>query len=213
VRTVIYGSRPDGQAKVVAQLAYELGGFELAGLIDDMEGHRDRTVDGLAVLGTRDDLERLQASGIEGLLLGFGDSVGRTQIVERALAAGLELPNLVHPSAALARSTRLGRGIQIYALAYLGPDTTIGDGVLVNTGAVVEHDVKLETGAVVLPNATVTGRVHVERDATIGAGAVVLNDVTVGVQAIVGAGAVVTRDVLPGSRVAGVPARPLGEQG
>jgi sugar O-acyltransferase (sialic acid O-acetyltransferase NeuD family) len=213
VRTVIYGSRPDGHAKVVAQLAHELGGFELAGLIDDLEEHGDRTVEGLAVLGTGNDLERLRAAGVKALLLGFGAGVGRTQIVQRALAAGLELPNLVHPSAVLAPSARLGRGVQILALAYLGPDTAVGDGALVNTGAVIEHDVELESGAVVLPNATVTGRVRVERDATVGAAATVLNDVTVGAEAIVGAGSVVTRDVPPRGRVAGVPARPLGDQG
>lgn len=211
MRTVIYGSRPDGHAKVVAQLAQELGEFELEGLIDDRDEHRDRTVAGLAVLGTGDALEQLRAAGVEALLLGFGDSAGRTEIAERALAAGLELPNLVHPSAALTGSNRLGRGVQIFALAYLGPDTTVGDGVLINTAAVIEHDVELESGAVVLPNATLTGRVRVGRDATIGAGATVLNDVTVGAEAVVGAGAVVTQDVPPRGRVAGVPARELSE--
>jgi UDP-perosamine 4-acetyltransferase len=210
---VIYGSRPDGHAKVVAQLAQDLGGFELAGLIDDLEENRERTVTGLAVLGTGDDLERLRTAGVEGLLLGFGAGAGRTRVVQRARAAGLELPNLVHRSAVLAPSARLGNGVQIFALAYLGPDAAVGDGTLVNTGAVIEHDVQLESGAVVLPNATVTGRARIGRDATVGAGATVMNDVTVGAEAIVGAGAVVTRDVPPRSRVAGVPARPLSDNG
>ena len=46
-------------------------------------------------------------------------------------------------------------------------------------------------------------------DVWIGGGATVLPGITIGDSAIVAARAVVTRDVAPGSRVAGMPARPL----
>jgi len=210
VKTLIYGSRPDGQANVIAALARELGGFELVGLVDDFAENRDRTVGGLRVIGSGADLSRLRDSAeAESLLIGFGESRGRAEAVERVVAAGLEQPRLVHPSAVRLGSTELGRGIQLLPHAYMGPNARIGDGVLGNTAAIVEHDVVLESGAVVLPHATVSGRVRVGRDATIGAGAVVLPDVAIGAGAVVGGGAVVIRDVAPGERVAGVPARPL----
>jgi sugar O-acyltransferase (sialic acid O-acetyltransferase NeuD family) len=209
MRTVIYGSRPDGQARIVAELALGRGSFELIGLIDDFPENAGRTVQGLTVLGTRDDLERLGSSGVEALLLGFGESIGRTSAVEATSAAGLSLPSLVHESAVCYTSATIGQGVQVFPLAHVGADVILGDGVLVNTGAVVEHDAVLESGAVVLPNATLSGRVHVGRDATIGAGATLLPDVTVGAEALVGAGAVVVEDVPAGERVAGVPARPL----
>ena len=44
----------------------------------------------------------------------------------------------------------------------------------------------------------------------IGIGAKIIDGVTIGDHAIIGAGAVVTKDVSPYSKVAGVPARPLG---
>ena len=56
----------------------------------------------------------------------------------------------------------------------------------------------------------VRGRIVIEDDAWIGAGAIILPNVTVGEGAVVGAGAVVTRDVPPYTKVAGVPARPIG---
>jgi sugar O-acyltransferase (sialic acid O-acetyltransferase NeuD family) len=209
LKTVIYGSRPDGQAKIVAELATADPTFELVGLIDDFPENKNRVVSGLTVLGTFDDLDRLVSSGVEALLIGFGESRGRARIVETATAAGMELPNLLHGSSFRYDSATIGRGAQVFPLAYVGADAMLGDGVLVNTAAVVEHDAVLENGAVILPNATISGRVRVGRDATIGAGAVVLPDVTVGAEAVVGAGAVVIRDVEAGERVAGVPARPL----
>jgi sugar O-acyltransferase (sialic acid O-acetyltransferase NeuD family) len=209
MKTVIYGSRPDGQANIVAQLAEATGRFELVGLIDDFPENAARSVRGLKVLGTSADLPRLRATGVEALLIGFGESLGRARVVEIAAAAGFELPILLHESSHRFASAVIGRGVQVFPLAYVGANAVLGDGVLVNTAAVVEHDASLDAGAVVLPNATVSGRAHIGRDATIGAGASVLPDVSIGPGAVVGAGAVVVANVEGGERVAGVPARPL----
>jgi UDP-perosamine 4-acetyltransferase len=209
VKTIIYGSRPDGHAKVVAQLAAQDPSLELVGLIDDFDENRGRTIGDLQVLGGRDDLVSLRASGIEAVLIGFGESAGRAALVERVEHAGLALPNLVHPSAYVYPSAAFGRGVHVFPLAHIGADAVLGDGALVNTAAIVDHDVVLEPGAVVLPGARLSGRVRVCRDATVGAGAVVLPDVVVGPGAFVGAGAVVLRSVDAGTTVVGVPASPL----
>ena len=209
LRTVIYGSRPDGQAKVVAELAAAQGGLELVGLLDDFPENRERRIGELAVIGGGEDLDELRRQGVEALLIGFGESLGRAELARRAAAAGLELPNLIHETSVRYASAEVGRGVQIFPLALVGAGAALADGVLVNTAAVVEHDVQLESGAVVLPGARLGGRVRVERDATVGSGAIVLPDVTIGARAVVGAGAVVLRDVAPGETVAGVPARPL----
>lgn len=209
MKTVIYGSRPDGQANVVAQLAAASPELELVGLIDDFPQNRERRVGDLQVIGTSDDLPGLRAAGIDALLIGFGESAGRSAIVHRAAEAGFELPNIVHRSAVVFGSATVARGAQIFPLAVVGASATVGEGALVNTAAIVEHDDVLEAGAVVLPGAKLGGRVRVCEDATVGAGAVVLPDVTIGAGAFVGAGAVVLRDVAPRVRVVGVPARPL----
>ena len=57
-----------------------------------------------------------------------------------------------------------------------------------------------------------TAPVKIGRDVWIGAGAIILKGVTLGDGAIVAAGAVVTKDVAPFAKVAGVPAKPIGER-
>ena len=58
-----------------------------------------------------------------------------------------------------------------------------------------------------------TGEVHVGERAMIGAGAVVLPGVRIGAGAQVAANSLVDRDVPPGATVAGVPARPVSDEG
>jgi sugar O-acyltransferase (sialic acid O-acetyltransferase NeuD family) len=209
VKTLVYGSRSDGHANVVAELARADDAFELVGLVDDYPDNADRTIGGLRVLGTREDLGKLREDGAVALLLGFGESRSRAEILEQAVAAGFELPQLVHPSAVVSDSSNLGAGVQLLALTYVGPGARLGDAVLVNTGALVEHDAVLEDGAVIGPGATICGRVRIGREVTVGAGATILPDVTVGAAAVVGAGALVRDDVPEDVRVVGVPARPL----
>jgi sugar O-acyltransferase (sialic acid O-acetyltransferase NeuD family) len=208
VRVVIVGSRPDGHAKVLAETVDDLPDLLVVGLVDDVPENAERSVRGLRVVGNRDDLLELRRSGVEGVLLGFGDASARGTVVDAARVAGLSLPIVVARSAIVSESSELSEGCQVLACAYVGPDAMLGAGVLVNSAAVVEHDCRIGAGTVVGPGVVLSGRVHLGAGAEVGAGATVLPDRVIGDGARVGAGAVVTRDVTDGSIVVGVPARP-----
>ncbi len=114
---------------------------------------------------------------------------------------------LVHPRAAIARSSHPGPGMIVRANASIGPDVEVGRHVYVNMNGTIGHDARLGSYVTIQPGANVGGLARIEMGATIGAGAVVLPGVTVGAFASVGAGAVVTRDVPDGATVVGNPAR------
>jgi acetyltransferase-like isoleucine patch superfamily enzyme len=88
----------------------------------------------------------------------------------------------------------------------IGNGTKIGEHVTVRDGN-HDHSVPLrEMKFTASP-------VRLGEDVWLGAKATVLAGVAVGGGASVGAGSVVTKDVEPGSKVGGVPARPLGSRG
>jgi sugar O-acyltransferase (sialic acid O-acetyltransferase NeuD family) len=206
VRVVVYGSRPDGHARVLLELFAAGRDLDVVGLIDDIATNAERCIGELSVIGSRSDLDEMAKNGIEGVLLGFGAADGRSSIVEDVEAAGLTLPLLVHTTAHVSPSATLGAGAQVLPQSSIGPGARIGRGVLINTGVIVEHDVTISDGAVIDPGAVLSGRVVIGEDVEVGSGAVVLPDVQVLAGAMVGAGAVVTREVARGDTVVGVPA-------
>lgn len=135
----------------------------------------------------------------------------RLAIQRRLASRGLGAVTIVHPTAFVAESARLGRGAQVLAQSAVCVDVAMGDACIVNTGASADHECVLGDGVHLCPGARLAGCVVVEEFATIGTGAIVLPRIRIGARAHVGAGAVVTRDVPPGAVVVGSPARRLRE--
>ena len=213
VRVVLYGSRPDGHARVVFEVLLANTDLEVTGLVDDEPENAHRRIGQLSVVGTRRDLAALREDGLEGVVLGFGGAAGRAAAVAAVRAAGLALPTLVHPSAHVSTSATLGPGAQVLPLASVGPGATIGSGAIVNTGAIIEHDVSIADYSVIGPGAVLAGRAAVREGGEIGARAVVLPDVVVGDRAVLGAGAVLTATARPGLIYVGIPAREISSAG
>lgn len=144
-------------------------------------------------------------------VIGFGDGPGRRRVHALLDARGWRAASLVHPTASVGGATRLGAGAILCAGARITTNVSVGDHVHVNLNATVGHDAVLGDYVTVNPLASISGRVIVGAETMIGTGANVVEGVRIGERAIVGAGAVVVRDVAPGTTVAGVPARPIGQ--
>ena len=148
------------------------------------------------------------------------------------LGAGVVIhqPDLVNLyGCTIGNGTRIGSFVEIQRGAVVGKNckisshTFICDGVTIEDGVFVGHGVMFTND--LLPRAVnANGSLQTEKDwtlirtlvragASIGSNVTVLPGITIGARALIGAGAVVTKDVPPYAKVAGVPARVIGEVG
>jgi len=204
-RVLILGA--GGHGRVVLDILLQAA-HQVVGFLDNNPDIHGRRIDGLPVLGSTGDLPRLaERANVDGVIVAIGDNGVRRGLAREVEAAGLELINAIHPSAALAHNATLGRNVVVAAGVVVCAHCQIGDSVILNTGCIIDHQTMIGEGSHICPGVRIAGRVKVEAGAFIGIGATIIPKITLGCESIVGAGAVVIEDVPPMATVVGVPAR------
>jgi sugar O-acyltransferase (sialic acid O-acetyltransferase NeuD family) len=206
---VVWGG--GGHGHVVIDLLRVLGGWDIAGVIDNLNP-KGAVIMGVPVLGDADMLPALRNQGVENIVVAIGDCAARARMLKQALALGFRAPTLIHPSCILSPSARIGSACVLCAGSIVGAQTKIGDRVILNTRASVDHDNQIGDGTHVAPGAVVCGFVSVGRESWIGAGAVVRDHLSIGRRVMVGAGSLVLKDVPDGQTVYGKPAICQGKE-
>lgn len=193
-----------GHAKVVADILQSQE-ISVLGFLDDNPNQTGKTLLGLPVLGPIEEYRLFNSSG---LVIGIGLNTTRRAIVERLGQAADNLwVNAIHPSAIIARSARIGRGVVVAAQTVINPDTVIGDHVIINTSASVDHDCVIGDYAHIAPGAHLAGSVQVGTGALIGIGAQVIPNRTIGGWSTIGAGATVIHNIPENIIAKGTPAQ------
>jgi UDP-N-acetylbacillosamine N-acetyltransferase len=201
----VYGA--SGHGKVVGDILLACKDPDFVGFIDDRADLQGAGVLGLPVLGDGEWLKHQAGMTQVAVALGVGDNFLRKRLAEKCISWGVELATVVHPTASVSGSARLGRGTVVMAQAAINPDAKIGEGAIVNTSAIVEHDVDIGNFANVSPNATMAGASRLGMLSHLAIGASTIPCVSIGAMTIVGAGSVVVRDIPDGVVAFGVPAR------
>jgi len=119
------------------------------------------------------------------------------------------LVNVIHPTAFVDVSARLGRGVFIGPRAVVHVGARVGRGAIINTGAIVEHDCGVGDWTHLAPGAVLCGSVIIGEGTWVGANATVIHGVSIAPWTTIGAGAVVIRDITEPGTYVGNPARKI----
>ena len=198
----VYGG--GGHGIVVAEIAVALD-YEIAGFIDDAPDKWGMTVGDWPIVGGLDKIP-----GGAFVALGIGNNYVREQLISKAAENCWKLPVLVHPSAVISPTARLGDGTTVMAQAAVSARARTGLGCVLNTGCSVDHDCVLGDCVHVCPGARLAGTVRVGSRSLVGTGSCIVPDVTIGAGVVIGAGAAVVRDMPNEVTAVGVPAKPRG---
>ena len=183
--------------------------IECAGFLDDNADAWDRSIFGVPVLGPLamadhfDDC--LFVNGI-----GSPESYSRRPEIIRRTGVPVErFLTLIHPTASVSQSARLGRGVVIFQHVTVTANAWIGDHVVALPNSVVSHDVRIGDYTCVAGGVKISGGVTIGRGCYIGTGSAIIGGVEIGDGALVGLGSAVIRNVPANTVVVGNPARPL----
>jgi sugar O-acyltransferase (sialic acid O-acetyltransferase NeuD family) len=195
---------------VIEDLPPEARDWEVAGFLDDNVEAARADLEGkgvsIPVVGTIRDH---QPAPDEVFFCAIGGSRARLAVGDTLRERGGEFVNLVHPSARVHRTARMGTGLILGPLTTFAPNCTVGDFVVLNASANVGPDAVVEDGAFLGARCDVMAGARLERGAFLGSHVTVHPGVTVGAFSTIGIGSVVLRRVPEGGTLLGVPARSL----
>lgn len=205
-RLIMFGA--GGHAKVVAEawLAAHPDGSLVA--LDDDPSRVGKTLLGREISGGREWLSG-NWTGVA-VHAALGDNGRRAALLGTLRMLGRPLRTIIHPSATVSASCRIGDGAFLAAGTVVNAEARIGEGAILNTGASVDHDCVIGAFAHIAPGARLCGNVSIGDRALVGTASALIPGVSVGADAVIGAGSAVVRDVPDGETWAGCPARPIG---
>lgn len=141
--------------------------------------------------------------------IAIGDTSAKASICATLTAKGAKFLSLIHPSAVLSRSARLGDGVIVGPNAYIATHAVLGDYVCVNSLTGIGHDAVVGASATISSQVDVTGGVTIGEQVFIGSGARLLPRISVGERTRIGAGSIVVRSVKPDTTMFAKPAGKL----
>ena len=199
-----------GHAKAIIEIITMRKKYHIAGITDNNSGEKEKLISGVPIIGNDDNLQIYFQKGIKRAFITLGsvaDTRPRIRLYTMLKEIGFELINVIHPSAIITTSLKIGLGNALMAGSIINTSTTLGSNCIINTGAVVEHDCIIEDHVHIATGAKLAGGVNVKEGTHVGIGVTVKQGVTIGRQVVVGAGALVLKDIPDHVMCAGIPAR------
>lgn len=133
-------------------------------------------------------------------------------INKEKIITGLGIPpkrflTVIHPTASVSRTARIGRGVAIFQNVTITANARIGDYVVILPNSIVSHDVEIGNYTCIAGGVCISGRAKIGKSCYLGTNSSFRDEVKIGDFCLVGMGSVVLNDIEEKSVVVGNPAR------
>lgn len=187
------------------------GSFALLGFLDDARP-KGEFVHGFPILGSITDTSAPKNCVFVNAIGSPKSFRRKPALIDKLGVSPDRFATVVHPSAVISPSARIGRGTVILGNCTICANVGIGHHVMMLPNCVVGHDSVVEDFVTFAAGVTVSGSVRIGRASYLGAGSTLRDRISVGEGALLGMGAALVSDAPPGAVMAGVPARRFEER-
>lgn len=139
----------------------------------------------------------------------IGNLYHRKKTVEIILSKGGQFINLIHPTAIISPSVKLGIGVVIKSFCVLASDVIVEDFTFLQSSVIMGHDVKVGRFCQVNSFSFFAGYVRVHDMVSVNAGAKIIQNIVIEEESVVGVGSIVIRRVKKNTTVFGNPAKSI----
>ena len=198
-----------GHSRPVISTAKSLGRWNILGILDLRYNDHNETILGVPVLGSISLLSRYKTSDTN-VFIAVGEGRLRYELSLGSALRSFDTINIIHSSALVDKSAKIGNGNFIGPNVNIGPEAEIGDFNIINSFANIEHETIIGNFCEVAPGAIICGRCEVLDGVFIGANATIIEKKRLVQGTRIGAGATVVRSVMEKNQtLVGVPAKPV----
>jgi len=180
--------------------------YKIKGFLDDNPKILDNYNKDIGIIG---DLDGYEIEKQDRFVFAIGDIDVKKPLVTRLKKKGAKFLTLIHPTAIVANTAKIGQGVIICPFVIVTDNAQLGDFVMMNIYSSCGHDVKVGNYCILSPYATLNGFVVLENEVFLGTHTTVIPYKKIGHKSKISANSVVMRDVPANKIVFGVPGKPI----
>ena len=128
-------------------------------------------------------------------IVGFSNLYLRIKMQSKLNEFGIEAVNVIHPTAVIASSAKIGIGNYVGAHVVISSNATIGNNNIINIGTSIGHDSVIGTNCIINPGVRISGNCIIKNGTLIGANTVVFQGKTVGCECLIDAMTYIDTDI------------------
>lgn len=200
-RVGILGGVAGGGALIAADSLLRVPHQRAAAIYDQKTAYHGQAILGTPIRGDMEQLLRDVCSGeIEGVFIAFNrDLEERHKIFERLRAEGVEMVNIIDPTAEIRAGVIFGTGNIVLGRAYIGAGSVIGDNNFISANVMIEHGNRIGDSCAFGPGVFTSGNVTIGDRVRFGTGIFVEPWLSIGSDAVIGSGNAITASIDAGA--------------
>jgi sugar O-acyltransferase (sialic acid O-acetyltransferase NeuD family) len=206
-KVIVIGS--GGHAKVVIDIIELMKDYKIIGITSNSI-KKNAIYCNYRVLG--EDIILSEYAKDESIFLamglgGYKDNHHREKVFNYLKSLGFTFINVIHPSAIISKTVKLGEGVTIFPGVVINTDVVIGNNTIIATGSTIDHETIIRDHVLISAGVTVGAYTMIENGALLALGSKVISGLTIGSFSLIAAGAVVINNIDNNQKVYGIPAK------